>query len=402
MSAATADEKCTKPHGAALIDEFIVKVASRCNLNCTYCYMYNKGDDSWMGRPRIMSDIVFCATLINIAEHCRHFGLGGVSIMFHGGEPTLVGVDRFDRWCRMARDTLGGLEVKLSIQTNGTLLDSSWARLLATHNVGVGISMDGPAELHDIARVDHRRRGSHADVLEGIAALNAVGVPFGLLCVTPLGIPDPVAVHRHFVDVGAASVGYLFPDHTHDTIGEIRDRYGAHPVADFLIPIFDDWWSHGNIELRVSPFWEMARAIRGGDSGSDLFQNSPLHYVVVETDGEIQGLDVLRICDGLGRTGMNVATHQFRDALVAETDQISLLRGSTPLAELCLRCDERQTCGGGHLPHRYSRDAGFDNPSVWCTDLLLLFGHIRARMGVTQTQTQALRTSREQQMLSPS
>ena len=252
---------------SAHINEFILKVASRCNLNCTYCYMYNKGDQSWMDRPRIMSDMTFCSTIINIAEHCRYFGLDHVSIMFHGGEPTLVGVDRFDRWCRIIRDSLCGIDVKLAIQTNGTLLDARWVRALATHDVGVGISMDGPQELHDVARVDHQGRGSHTDVMTGIAALHAGGVPFGLLCVAPLGIVDPVRVHRHFVEQGAASIGSSFPTTP-------MTRSARSVTATARTPSLTSWFRYlttgGTTEtssLRVSPFWEMARAIRGGDSG---------------------------------------------------------------------------------------------------------------------------------------
>jgi uncharacterized protein len=376
----------SSPSGA--LRSFVLKVASRCNLDCTYCYVYNKGDTTWKRRPAQMSDSVFDAALARIRESCESSGQDEIAITFHGGEPCLIGASRFDEWCTRATAALDGVaSVDFSIQTNGTLLDAGWARVLAKHDVNVGVSVDGPKESHDLHRVDHHGRGSYDAVERGIGALRAAGVPFGILTVVPLG-GDPLPIHRHFLTLGADRLTYLLPDFTHDTIAPVRAQYGETPCAHFLIPVFDDWWLHGTLDVRIADFWNIARVILGGASEIETIGNRPPLYAFVEADGDIEGLDVLRVCgEGMAGTGLNV-----RDAAFSEIAQASVLHRQAifegmPLPQGCHTCPENATCAGGYLPHRYSRSNGFDNPSVWCADLLKLFGWIRRRLGVSVEET---------------
>jgi uncharacterized protein len=373
--------------------QYILKVAARCNLNCTYCYVFNKGDSTWKQRPPIMSDTAFTATLERIRRHCLFAGQKSVKVLFHGGEPTLVGTQRFDSWCEEARKTLEDVaEVRFSLQTNGTLLNDEWAKVLLKHNVFIGISMDGPKRIHDRFRVDHKGQGSYERVERGLSVLREAKIPFGILTVIPFGAADPVSIHRHFVSLGTKSVGYLLPDFTHDTIAPIRQRYGLTPCADFLIPIFDEWWFNGTPDFDIREFREIARLIMGGRHTIDFLGNDPAHYVVVETDGEIEGLDCLRVCEeGMTKTGLNVMDADFRDIERASAFHARAMFEGKELPQACRSCPERDICGGGYLPHRYSRDRGFDNPSVWCADLLRLFAHIRHRLGVSVEQTQLCR-----------
>lgn len=369
--------------------EFIVKIASRCNLNCSYCYIYNKMDTAWKKRPATMSTELFDLTLGRIRRHLVNTDDHRVFVVFHGGEPTLVGPERFAHLCRQAYARLSDVAtVTLGVQTNGTRFSEAWIEVFRRHDVQVTVSMDGPKAVHDAQRVDRRGRGSHDQIAEGLARLTAAGVGFGILCVVPLGA-DPVSVHRHFLDLGCREVGYLLPAETYETIDAVRDRYGPTPCADFLIPVFDDWWFNGTLDVRVREFWTMGRLVLGGRSDLDSLGNPPLEFLLVETDGAISGLDLLRVCeDGLVETGLHVATHDF-----AEVADLSPLHGAIargmPLPQGCRACPEASTCAGGYLPHRYSRTTGFDNRSVWCADLLKVFAHVRTRMDVPHTDAGA-------------
>ena len=366
---------------------FVLKVASRCNLNCSYCYVYNKADSTWRQRSPLMCDAVFDATLARIRESCEASKQRKIEVTFHGGEPCLVGARRFDAWCTRARRTLDGVEIDFAMQTNGTLLDAEWVEILAKHRVAVGVSVDGPREAHDRFRVDHRGRGSYDAVERGIGALRSGGVPFGILTVIPFGA-DPLAVHRHLLSLGSAELSYLMPDFTHDTIGPIRALYGMTPCADFLGPVFDDWWLHGTLDVKIRDFWNIARVVLGGPSEIETFGGRPPFYVCVETDGDIEGLDVLRNCDhGMAGAGLNVQSAAFSEiAEVSALHRQTIFEGM-PLPRGCRACPEQKTCAGGYLPHRYSRENGFDNPSVWCADILKLFSLIRRRLEVTVKET---------------
>jgi len=335
-----------------------------------------------------MPDSVFGVTLGRIRDHCQVSRQESVSITFHGGEPCLLGVRRFDAWCKYATAILRGTAtVDFAIQTNATLLDEEWAETFAKHQVAVGISIDGPQEVHDRSRIDHRGRGSYEAALTGLAALRRARVPFGILAVIQFGL-DPIAVHRHLLSLGCESISYLAPDFTHDTIAPVRERYGPTPCADVWLPLFDEWWFNGTLDVRIADFWNIARVIMGGNSELENIGNRPTSYVFVEADGEIEGLDVLRVCrEGMSKTGLHVHAAALSEIAQAGLLHRQIIFEGMTLPDACQACAERNTCSGGYFPHRYSSDRGFNNPSVWCADILKLFALVRKRLNVSVPET---------------
>jgi uncharacterized protein len=390
-ASAAAAEETWSGGGMDSINPFILKIASRCNLNCSYCYIYNQADTQWKSRPAVMSDEVFEATLNRIRRHCLMSGQQSIMLLFHGGEPTLVGARRFESMCRRAHGTLDDLaNVAISIQTNALLIDEAWSRVLRDHQVQVGVSIDGPKEIHDRFRVDHFQQGSHDRTVRGLDRLREATIPFAILSVVQVGA-DPLLIHHHLLGLGCKSISYLLPAYTHETIGPIRECFGPTPCADFLMPIFDDWWFNSTIDIRIREFWNIGRLILGGDSEVDSVGNPPLRFVAIETDGDIEGLDKLRSCeDAMTSTGLNVLSADFHEVEKVSAFHAAVMKG-IPLSAACAVCPEGSTCAGGYLPNRYSRARQFDNPSVWCADLLRLFHHIRGRLNVSVEETIARR-----------
>jgi uncharacterized protein len=373
--------------------QFVFKSTARCNLNCSYCYVFNKADQSWRTRSRVMSDEVFEAALRRVRRHCDDSGQPIVRIMFHGGEPLLAGVARFRRWLEIIDRELGGrVRVLLAVQTNATLIREDWAKLFAEHRVEVGVSIDGPRELNDRFRIDHAGRGSYDRIVRGIEALHQQGVPFSILSVIQLGA-DGLSVYQHFRSLRPNTINFLFPDYNHDDIAEVRQQYGPTPIANFLIPVADDWFRGEAKGGDVPILRNLCRIILGGETRSDMFGNPPLGFVFVEVDGEIEGLDVLRVdAAGLASTGLNVFHDDFRGIVSASPFHAQAIFDGVPLPTDCSSCHERETCAGGYLPHRYSHARGFDNRSVWCRDILLLFSHLRKLMEVDVAETTLRRT----------
>jgi uncharacterized protein len=265
----------------------------------------------------------------------------------------------------------------LAMQTNGTLIDSTWIDMLRKFEIQVGVSIDGPAAIHDSNRFDFAGGGSHAAAARTIALLLDSGMSPGILCVVTPGAPG-LEIYRHFRSLGVPRMDFLLPDVTHDS----RDAfYGAYPgtaVADYLIPIFDDWFAEDNPNIKIRIFWSIISALLGGTTDSDQLGNPTCCYLVIETDGTIQANDVLRICEqGIAETRLNVFQHGFDDLVIGSSLVRQITYEAMPLSAVCQACPERDVCGGGYLPHRYSKSNGFDNPSVWCPDLLRIIGHVR-------------------------
>jgi uncharacterized protein len=372
--------------------QFVFKVSARCNLDCTYCYVFNKADQSWKSRSAVMSDTVFEAAISRVRRHCIASGQNVVRLMFHGGEPLLIGTRRFRRWLEQIDHELKDIvKVRLAIQTNATLIDDDWAHLFAENGVEVGVSLDGPQAVNDRFRIDHFGYGSYAKIINGIGTLRRHGADFSLLSVIQLGA-DGAAIYNHFRNLEPRTINFLFPDHNHDDIAQVRALHGATPIFDFLRPVIDAWALDAGEAADVPLLRNLCRLILGGESRSDMFGNAALGFVFVEVDGDIEGLDVLRLDgEGMAACGANVLTNDFSSiAQLSDFHDRAIFRG-LPLPNGCAVCPERQTCAGGYLPHRYSLARGFDNPSAWCADILLLFDYLRQLLDVDVAETRLRR-----------
>src|SRR5438270_8792933 len=145
--------------------EFIVKIHSRCDLSCDYCYMYEMADQSWRDRPRRMSAEIAEFTARRIAEHARAHRMTDLALILHGGEPLLAGPQLISYLVNVTRESAGpDVRVDARIQTNGVGLNDSYLQLFRELKVRVGVSLDGAAEAHNRHRRFASGRGSYAAV----------------------------------------------------------------------------------------------------------------------------------------------------------------------------------------------------------------------------------------------
>ena len=114
----------------------------------------------------------------------------------------------------------------------------------------------------------------------------------GALAVMQLGT-DGVAIHRHIRSLGFRNVNYLLPDFTHDTVDEVRRRHGPTPCADYLVPVFDEWFFNDTMEIKIPLFYAITRLLLGGRSNIDMVGNEPFGFVFIEPDGAIEDLGVM-------------------------------------------------------------------------------------------------------------
>jgi uncharacterized protein len=370
------------------INTYILKVASRCNLNCTYCYVYNMGDESYRSQPYRMSPETVSALLSRVATYSSEHDVHEVTFIFHGGEPLLAGKDFFRAFVSKATAMLGGDPTPTyALQTNGTQVTTEWLDLFHELGISFGISLDGLPSTNDSNRVTHAGAGSYVRVRRALdAALTDRRLDSlfgGVLTVINLAA-DPITLYYHYREIGLRRCDFLLPDGTHDhpPAGIPHDASAA-PYADWLIAIFDEWFRNEDTSLSIRIFEDIIKLLFGPGFGSDALGGGPNGALVIETDGGIELIDVLKICGpGFTKLGLNVARDAIQDACSAELMQL-YQQGAARLCKTCQACPVVAVCGGGYLPHRYSSVSGFANTSVYCRDLMKLITHIRSRVLTT-------------------
>ena len=360
-------------YSSPIFGYILLKLASRCNINCSYCYWFR--DKSVYERPAILTldaEVEFCNKL---EAHISRYALDEFTILLHGGEPLLFGKARFSAFMErlgfVAKRT--GSTLIYLISTNGLLIDEEWARLFKDFKVHVSISLDGPPEVNDARRVDFSGGGAYDRVVRAISILRAAGLSPGIISVCN-PVQDPAIVLKHLVDsLHVSTFDILPPDITHDDLRV--------PIAAYYTRLFDAWYpEYANRGIRVRILSGFLEGLFSAEPMTDSIGYGPVHTITMLTDGSLEPLDVLRIAGtGSTRTQLHIRTHTFQDVM---TDPVwrNAFEASLDLCDVCQRCEYRDACGGGHLAHRWSSKTGYRNPSVYCEDWKAIFDHVWKRV----------------------
>ncbi|WP_432837591.1 FxsB family cyclophane-forming radical SAM/SPASM peptide maturase [Dactylosporangium sp. CA-092794] len=364
-------------HSGATLSQYVLKVHSRCDLACDHCYVYEHADQSWRRQPLAMSADVVRAAGRRIAQHATAHRLPAVRIVLHGGEPLLLGPRVMGELLSELRAALGPhVGVDLRMQTNGVRLSPEFCALFGRFDVRVGVSLDGGPDANDRHRRFRNGSGSYDRVAAGLSLLRRPENRrsyAGLLCTVDLN-NDPIAVYEELLRHEPPRIDFLLP---HGTWDQPPPRPGGAPApyADWLTRIYDRWLRDGR-PVGIRLFESLLSTAGGGPSLSEWVGLDPADLVVVETNGEWEQADSLKIAfDGVAATGLNVFDHSV-DEVAALPAVTRRLQGLAGLSATCRACPVVTQCGGGLFAHRYSTSRGFDNPSVYCADLKAVIDHM--------------------------
>ncbi|MFF4104939.1 radical SAM/SPASM protein FxsBH, inactivated beta-hydroxylase extension form [Streptomyces sp. NPDC001903] len=367
---------------AALIPfrEFVVKVHSRCDLACDHCYIYEHADQSWRHRPAVIPEAAVERFAERLAEHARAHALPSVTVILLGGEPLLAGPARLRRLCEALTRALDGVAVlDLRVHTNGLRLNEAVLALFADYGVGVGVSLDGDRAANDRHRRYANGRSSHSRVLDAVRLLGEDRhrpLYQGLLCTIDVR-NDPAAVLDALLALAPPRIDFLLP---HATWEAPPPRPDGRPdtYARWLLRLFDHWDGLGR-PVPVRLFDSLLSTLRGGPSLTESLGLTPTDLVVVETDGSLEQADSLKTAhEGAAATGFDVFRHAF-DEVAAHPGIRARQLGLAGVSAACRACPVVRSCGGGLYAHRYRAANGFDNPSVYCTDLKMLVEGVEQR-----------------------
>jgi len=362
-------------HQAIPFQQFILKVHSRCNLSCSYCYVYEMADQGWRGLPKRMTMPVAGKTVDRIAEHAESHDLTSVDVILHGGEPLLAGAEWLAGLVGSLRARVPA-QVNVAVQTNGTLLDRPMLTTIKSLGIRAGVSLDGDAD----ATGRHRRyangRNSFDAVADGLGLLQSPEFRdcySGILCTIDVQ-NDPVSTYEALLKFSPPALDLLLP-HANWSSAPPGTGY-----AEWLIRVFDRWYDAPRQETRIRLFSELIQLILGHPGAVEGLGLLPSTLIVVDTDGSIKQLDSLSSTyPGAADTGLDVMSGSFDDALDHPTTVARQL-GADALSLQCHACPVMEICGGGLYPHRFRDGDGFRHPSAYCGDLLKLITYVRDRV----------------------
>lgn len=364
--------------------QFVLKVHSRCNLACTYCYIYESPDRTWRERPPTVPAATVRATARRIAEHAATHGLPRIRLELHGGEPLLKGAGPLVRYVAEVRDAVPAhTRVTAGVQTNGTLLTPAALDALAAARIRIGLSLDGGTAALNSRRTDRAGRPSWPAAARAARLLadRHPGSYAGLLCTVDL-TSDPREVYESLCALHPPALDFLLPHRNWGATAPGRHRPAPTPYGDWLVSAFDLWWAAADgSRPRIRLFTEVVALLLGGDSAAESVGLSPMAAVVIDTDGSIEQVDSLKSAyEGAPATGLDVVRHTFDEALEHPGVAARHL-GLRALDDTCRRCPVVAVCGGGNYAHRYAAaDGGFRHPSVYCADLERLVRHVADRV----------------------
>jgi anaerobic sulfatase-maturating enzyme len=213
-----------------------------------------------------------------------------ISFFWHGGEPTLLGLDFFRKIVELQRKHIPpGRRITNSLQTNGVILNEEWCRFLAAERFSVGLSLDGPQELHDRYRMTKDQKPTHKQAMAGYRLLRQHRVPVDILCVVHAGnVRYPLQVYRFFKDIKAQYISFIPlvelrppPDSGVGLRTVPADGFGA-----FLCAIFDEWARQDIGRIMVQIFEEAARPAYGQDHSLCIFRLTCGDVPVIEHNGD--------------------------------------------------------------------------------------------------------------------
>jgi uncharacterized protein len=354
---------------------FAKPVGSVCNLECRYCYYLGKEDLFKTGGSSRMADHILEEY---IAQHIHASPSPVIRFSWHGGEPTVLGLDYFRTIVALQRKYQPhGRRITNGIQTNGTLLDEEWCRFFAAEGFAVGLSLDGPKEMHDHYRVGKGQEPTHERAMRGYGLLGRYGIPCDILCVVhALNVRHPIEVYRFFKEIGANYIGFLPLVEREPGGNTVSDRtVPAEAFGDFLCAILDEWMENDIGRIKVQVFEEAIATAFGQEHALCIFRKTCGDIPVVEHNGDFFPCD--HFVDAGHRFG-NILETPLAELLESPSQRAFGQAKLKGLPRLCEVCEVLAMCNGGCPKDRFLRTQdGGDHHNFLCAGYKRFFTHCR-------------------------
>ena len=350
----------------------------QCNLACGYCFYLPKKALYPQSRFRMPDTILEAYIQQTIEGHL----VPEVTFAWQGGEPTLLGLTFFKKALELQKKYCKpGMVIRNTLQTNGILLDQPWCRFLRQNNFLVGISIDGPGELHDTLRKDNSGKGTFDRVMKGLSLLKKHGVEYNILCtVNSANGEYPLEVYRFFRDeIGARFIQFIPVVARDEKTGEVT-AWSVRPAqyGRFLNGVFDEWVRHDVANVYIQHFDTALANWYGEPHGICVFSPACGQAMVIEHTGDIYSCDHFVDRDHL--LG-NIMTNPVAELVNSPRQRQFGREKQDGLPGFCRKCRFLFACRGECPKNRFIRTPD-DEPGLnyLCEGYQLFFDHISEPM----------------------
>ncbi len=344
-----------------------------CNLRCEYCFYLDRCELY----PEQPTHRMTSATLTHLVRSYLALPFPTHTFAFQGGEPLLMGETFYRELVTLQRRyARPGANILNCVQTNGTLLTPSMAEFFAKEHFLLGVSVDGPAELHDLRRKNCAGKGSHAAVLEGLKHLEAAHAVYNLLTlVSQSNVHHPLDVYRYLRDTLNCKHMQFIECVEFDAAGApLPFAISPDEWADFILAVFDEWYTHDRYTVSVRLFDSIIAKLLTGNANSCSMGCDCRAYFVVEHNGDVYPCDFFVTPQThLG----NLHTHDWDELWDAPKHTAFGLRKSQQHAD-CTTCPYAFFCQGDCPKNRTGHDISADPRTLsrLCPAWKRIYAHI--------------------------
>jgi len=367
-------------------------IGAVCNLDCGYCYYLEKKELYPKGESFRMADDLLEDYIVQHIEACPK---KLILFSWHGGEPTLLGIDYFRRIVALQRKHRpAGRRIVNGIQTNGTLLNEEWCRFLAAQGFQVGISMDGPKKLHDRYRITKSGKTTHKRVMQAYRLLRRYGIACDVLCVVhQRNVRQPGEVYRFFKDIGVKFLQFLPLVVRRGESDVSAETVPAELYGKFLCTIFDQWVRYDIGRIVIQNFDEAIRPVFGAEHALCVSRETCGDVVVVEHNGDFYSCD--HFVDQEHRIG-NIRETRLVELLENPAQRAFGRRKRDGLPRYCRECEILDACNGGCPKDRFVRTPdGEEGLNYLCAGLKRFFTYSRPYLQSMATLSRSGATNEE-------
>ena len=353
---------------APRITSLLIKPASAvCNLDCEYCFYLDREADPYSALPGRRMTL---ETLERLVDTYLFYSYPVSVFAFQGGEPTLAGLPFFEKLVELQqRHGRGGQSVSNALQTNAVLLDKNWCDLFREYQWLLGVSLDGPEEIHDLYRFNKERHGTWKRVMASVELLQANKVEFNILCVlSTANVGKPKELYRFYRKLGIDNVQFI-PLAEFDGNGNaLPFTITAEQYGRFLCEVFELWWPERR-KMRVRFFDNLAEAVAGQKPGTCTMHETCDSYVVVEYNGDVYPCDFF-VESGWKLGNINVDSW---GEIARRTKRYSFASKKTLAHPECQACEYQGVCHGGCPKFRHGPNRRFEDLDYFCAAYKMIF-----------------------------